>query len=56
MFIRLCSTFKCNYLTYNIDLYTREKKGKRKRYNELEKIEGRKENTYRSDKKKRHIG
>ncbi len=30
MFIRLCPTFKCNILTYNTSLYTRE----RQRYNE----------------------
>jgi hypothetical protein len=33
MFIRLCTTSKCNYLTYNTILYTREKeeRGKRKK-------------------------
>jgi hypothetical protein len=32
MFIRWCTTSKCNYLTYNTSLYTREKeeRGKRK--------------------------
>jgi hypothetical protein len=32
MFIRLCTTSKCNYLTYNTTLYTRgkEERGKRK--------------------------
>ena len=31
MFIRLCSTSKCNYFTYNTSLYTREreKEGKK---------------------------
>ncbi len=53
MFIWLCSTSKYNYLTYNIDLYTREQKEKRKRYNELEKIEGRKKNTYYNTRGKR---
>jgi hypothetical protein len=26
MFIRLCTTSKCNYFTYNTSLYTREEK------------------------------
>jgi hypothetical protein len=32
MFIRWCTTSKCNYLTYNTTLYTRgkEERGKRK--------------------------
>jgi hypothetical protein len=32
-FIRWCTTSKCNYLTYNTSLYTREKeeRGKRKK-------------------------
>ena len=39
MFIRLCTTSKCNYFTYNTSLYTRERTRKRKQYDKRKEKE-----------------
>jgi hypothetical protein len=54
MFILLCSTSKCNYLTYNASLYTREKeeKGKRKEERGKRKEERGKRKKERGKRKK----